>query len=231
VQAPPNEASERKLTRCALDQLKRDPVVVRVGVVLNEASGSFVLNLGAEDFIIEENGERQKATRFLHEERPLSILLLIDSSGSMRPSIQLIIEALSRGLNGLKPDDQVALMSFNEKVNLLQGFTSNKGLVEEKLRGVVARRPTLPRQALLQAATHMLKATTPDSRRVIVVLTDNRPSLPADSISEKVVMQELSASGSVVCAIIVCSPPQPLGAAKSSSDELRQSLDESRRVG
>jgi hypothetical protein len=74
-------------------------------------------------------------------------------------------------------------------------------LLEEKLSGVDARGQTLTRQALFHAAKHMLKATPADSRRVIVVLTDNR-STRGDA-SEEVVMQQLSASGSVVCGVIV----------------------------
>jgi VWFA-related protein len=106
----------------------------------------------------------------------------------------------------LKPDDEVALMCFNEQVYVLHDFTKNKGLVEEKLRGVVAQRPTLTRQALLQASTHLQKATAAESRRVIVILTDNLSSTPGDVISERVVMQQLSVSDSVVCGVIVPNP-------------------------
>lgn len=207
VQAPPKEADvrDRHLIRRSLDRLAQDPVIVKVGVVNYEA-GSFALDLRAEDFVIEEDGERQKPTRFLREERPLSILLMIDSSGSMRPIIPALVEVLSNGLKRLKPDDEIALISFNEAVDILQDFTKNKGLVEEKLRGVLARRIAHTRQALFQAATHMLKATAADSRRVIVVLTDNLPAMPVDVLSQSVVMQQLSASASVVCGIIVSKP-------------------------
>jgi Ca-activated chloride channel homolog len=198
--------NERNPIGQSMDRLSQDPVIVKV-VVLNEATASLTLDLKAEDFLIEENGERQKPTRFLREEQPLSILLMIDSSGSMRPSIQMIIEALSIGLKRLKPDDEVALMSFNEKVDILQDFTKNKPQVENKLREVVAQRPTLTGQALLLAATHVLRAAAPDNRRVIVVLTDNRPSTPSDKTPERIVMQQLSASGSVVSGIIVPYPP------------------------
>ena len=189
----------------ALDRLAQDPVTVRVGV-LNQETGKSVLNLGAEDFVIEENGERQKATRFLHEERPLSILLLIDASGSMRPIVHPIIEALSRGLKQLRPDDEVGLMCYNEQVYVLQDFTRNKGLVEEKLKVVVAQRPTHTRQAIFQASTHLQKATAAESRRVMVVLTDNLSSIPRGDISERVVMQQLSASDTVACGVIVPNP-------------------------
>ena len=55
AQAATNEADaqQRNLTRHALDKLRQDPVIVKVGVI-NEGSGSVVLDLGAEDFIIEE---------------------------------------------------------------------------------------------------------------------------------------------------------------------------------
>ena len=239
VQAPPKEANghERNLIRRSLDRMAQDPVIVKVGV-LNEETGSFALDLREEDFVIEEDGERQKPTRFLREERPLSILLLVDSSGSMRPSIQLIVEAVSRGLKRMKPDDEVALLSFNDVVEVLQDFTRKKALVEEKLRGVLARRPTLARQALLQAATHMLKAASADTPRLIVVLTDNRPSTPLDGTPEKVVMQQLSASASVVCGVIVAYPlpkeflsvPKSAGAITSYVEETGGLLETVKKV-
>src|SRR2546421_10731216 len=121
VQAPARGSEERLPYSVlgSLDKPAEKPVIVKVSV-LSERTGTFVSNLRAEDFILEENGERQKPTRFLYEERPLSVLLLLDSSGSMRPIIQPIIEGVSKGLSRLKPDDDVALLTFNIEVDILQ---------------------------------------------------------------------------------------------------------------
>jgi hypothetical protein len=213
VNAPSKEADghERDSILKSLDQMAHTPVIVKVSV-LNKETGGFVPNLRSEDFIIEENGERQKPTRFLQEERPLSILLLLDHSGSMRPIMHEIIEGVSNGLGRLKLDDEVALIAFNDYVNILQDFTKNKTLVTEKLRGVVASRSTLTSQALLQAATHILNATAADSHRIIVMITDNRQSTsPGEVLPEKtVVMQRLSACGSVVSGVVASyDDPQP----------------------
>jgi len=224
-------ASKEGGSLSAVDKFREVPVIVKVSV-LNDDTGAFVANLRAEDFIIEENGVKQKPTRFFHEERPLSILLLIDSSGSMRPIIQPIIEGVSNGLKRLKPDDEVALMIFKDSVTILQDFTTNKGLVEKKLKGVVASRPTLASQALLQAATHTLNATAADSRRIIVIITDNRQSTaPGEVLPEKhAVMQRLSACGSVVCGVVVRdddhSQPQALFPKKATDDDITPYVNE-----
>src|SRR6266550_961172 len=64
----------------------------------------------------------------------------------------------------------------------------------------------------------MLKATAPDSRRIIVVLTDNSYSGPEALISQRPVMQQLSASSSVVCGVFVpYPPPESIGTSKYSS--------------
>ena len=69
---------EPTLIRRSIDRLSEDPVIVKV-VVLNETA-SFALDLKAEDFLIEENGERQKPTRLLRQEQPLSIGSLANSN-------------------------------------------------------------------------------------------------------------------------------------------------------
>ena len=189
----------------ALDKFPLDPVVLKVSME-NEEPVVAMPDLRVESFEIEENGERQKATAFSREQRPISLLLLIDSSGSMRPVIHQIIAALSRAVRRLKPDDEVALMSFNDKAELYQQFTKNKDLVAEKLQLVLARKPTLAKQALLEAATFMLDPRPNDSRKIVAVVTDNRPSDSGDQVSEKAVMQKLSESDSVLCGIIVAQP-------------------------
>jgi VWFA-related protein len=204
VHVAPKEPGSRN----ASDKLREEPVIVKVSV-LYEDTGAFVPNLRAEDFVIEENGEKQKPTRFLQDERPLSILLLLDTSGSMRPILDKIVLGLSKSLNHLKTDDEIALIEFKDDVQLLQDFTTDVDLVVERLRGVVASRQTLARQALLQGATHMLKATPADSRRIMVVVTDNRPSTPEGALSENVVQQQLSACGSVVSGVFVSDPRMP----------------------
>src|SRR5262245_31318877 len=113
------DGSAQRVSGSVVDKLRQDPVVLKVSVV-KEESNTVVPDLREDSFIIEENGERQKATAFSRESRPISLVLLIDSSGSMRPVIQLIVEALSRAVKRLNPDDEVALMSFNNRAELYQ---------------------------------------------------------------------------------------------------------------
>lgn len=220
----PDHGRESNVVGHSLDRQAQEPVVVYAGV-LSVDTGDPVLNLSADGFLIEEDGQRQIPTRFLREERPLSILLMIDSSGSMRPIIHQIVQGTSQGLKRLKSDDEVALISFNQEVYLLQDFTRDKPLVEKRLKDVIAQRPTLTRQALSQAALHIVKATAADRRRIIVVLTDNLSSTPGDVLSEKVVMQQISASDSVVCGIVVSSPYLELNPPSSFVRPLKKTGD------
>jgi len=170
--------------------------------VIGKKSNGFVSGLKKEDFSIYEDGSEQKITRFSQNQGPLSIVLLVDSSGSMRRIMQAVIESLSQALTRMQPEDEVALMSFKDDTTLLQDFTRNKNLIADKLSRIVASRPTLLNEALYQAAAQLSKAPGANNRHLVIVVTDNLLREPAGSRSEREVFERIQASGGVICGLI-----------------------------
>ena len=190
--------------------------------VIHKKTASTVNNLTKEDFEIYENGVKQYITHFSQDKVPLSVIILVDVSGSVWPD-QKSFERLRRGareaISLLKPQDEVSLMQFAAKATLVQPFTRDRDDVVNALNRLDGRgqRGTAVDEGILGAAQYMRTASNPDSRRVIIALTDdlmfavnNKDHVLPTTHTEDQAIRELYESGSVVCALLfegVDTPP------------------------
>ncbi|HEY0320779.1 MAG TPA: VWA domain-containing protein [Pyrinomonadaceae bacterium] len=181
-------------------------LVVLDAQVLNKKTGQAVGDMKREDFELYEDGVKQEISYFSQDELPLSILLLLDVSGSVRPIINQIGEGALSALQQLKPQDEVAVMAFATFPKLIQGFTKDRRLIADKIKEAsqtdTIGRGTFLTPALFDAAGEMLDASNSSSRRVIIVVTDN---IAATGNKETVrrTLRELFESGSAVYGLIV----------------------------
>ena len=185
-------------------------LVVLDAQVLNKKTGAAVGNLTKEDFTIYEDGVRQEITHFSQDRLPLSILLVIDTSGSVWDVINEMRDKTVAALESLKSSDEVALLATASRTQVIQGFTTDRKLIAEKIQGIdkksLGRDGILLHEALYQAALHMNKASNPVSRRVVIVITDNLSTQKiGQGHSEKAALDELYESGSVVCGLTISS--------------------------
>ena len=162
-------------------------------------------NLTKEDFELTDNGVRQQISYFSRDELPLSIMLMLDVSGSVRPIIHDIRAGALNALMRLKPEDQVAVMAFGTEHELVQDFTSDRALVSRQIENATATdrlgNGTFLGSALESAALHMQRAPTQSSRRVIIIVTDNLAFSTNREVRE--IQRELVDGGTVVYGLIV----------------------------
>jgi VWFA-related protein len=180
-------------------------LVVFDAQVIDKKSKRVIGDLAKDDFQITEDGIKQTVTYFSRDELPLSIMLLLDVSGSVRPILNQIRDGALNALQRLKPDDQVAVMAFANTSALVQDFTKDRALVSRKIEEATATdklgKGTLLGPALESAAIKMNHSPTPTSRRVIIVVTDNVAITSGQE--RKDVLAELFESGTVVYGLIV----------------------------
>src|SRR6266850_5406102 len=114
----------------------RGELVALDAQVLHRQTALAINNLAKEDFALYENGVKQYISHFSKDKLPLSVVILMDVSGSVWPDLKAF-ERLRRGaleaINLLKPEDEVALMQFAAKATLLQPFTRDRSLVVNAL--------------------------------------------------------------------------------------------------
>jgi len=183
-------------------------LVVFDAQVIDKKSKRIIGDLTKADFAVTDNGVKQQISYFSRDELPLSIILLLDVSRSVRPIIHDIRNGALNALQRLKPDDQVAVMAFASETKWAQGFTKDRALVSRKIEEVTATdvlgNATFIGPALESAAIHMEHAPTANSRRVIIIITDNIAA--TSNRQEHDVLEQLFDTGTVVYGLIVRGP-------------------------
>lgn len=147
-------------------ELVRLPVTVTRG-------NSFVTDLAAEDFRIYEDGVLQEIDSFTRSSAPLTLVLLLDISGSMEDRLIQVQMAATRFIRALRPDDRVQVAQFKDRVSVLADFTNDHAALEAAIKKTAAYGATALHNALYTAIRN-LRPTDPTEvrRRAIVVLSD-----------------------------------------------------------
>ncbi len=188
-------------------KLSTDLVVLDVQV-LNKKNGEIINGLRPEDFELYEDGTKQEITHFSQDRLALSVILLMDLSGSVSPVLREIRDGALLALKRLKDQDEVAVIGFSSATQLVQDFTKDRQLIVDRISQIdktpVIGQGTSLFKALRDAALHMDKASNPASRRVIITVTDNIAwEYRFAGLSEKEVADQIVDSGSMVCGLIV----------------------------
>lgn len=125
----PEEYSEGETVRI-------DTNLVSLPVSVMDRDGKFIPNLRKEDFRVWENGIEQQVAYFASTEKPFTVALVIDTSGSTKYRIYEIQEAAIAFVEQLRPEDRVMVVSFNDRIRNLtpNGPTSNRELLREAIR-------------------------------------------------------------------------------------------------
>jgi VWFA-related protein len=185
-------------------------LVVIDALVVSKKTGRVIGALKREDFLVYEDGVQQEITHISQDKLPLSVMLLLDVSGSVQPELRQIQAGARYAMEQLKPEDELAVMVFAGGAKLIQVFTKDRSLIEDKIAGIKdnplgfrGRIGTRINEGVYQAAAHMDQATNPLSRRVIIGVTDNRSSAIPTGHSGSEALEQLYESGSVVCGLIV----------------------------
>ncbi|MCU1335503.1 MAG: von Willebrand factor, type [Bryobacterales bacterium] len=158
----------------AQSTFKVDVKLVRLLVSVKDARGELVGSLQRPDFAVYDNGVKQEVAVFEHHtELPLSVALLIDTSGSTAKDLRYETTSLERFLRALvregNPDDAVSLYAFNDEVTRLNSFTRREQRLIDSLKDLKARAGTS-----LYDAVHLASRdfSGRDGRHVIVAVTD-----------------------------------------------------------
>jgi Ca-activated chloride channel homolog len=145
---------------------------VTVAVVVRDRDGRPMRNLSEADFEVTDDGQFRKILDFRNDVSPVSIGLLLDSSGSMHIGGKLdrasevghlLLSSMTEG------NDEAALFVFDKAVRTLQPFTSELDRVRSSFASVHPWGSTSLYDAIAETAQQLSKRP---GRRAMVVLTD-----------------------------------------------------------
>jgi Ca-activated chloride channel family protein len=135
-----------------------------------DKSGHFVAGLKKDNFKLFEDGVQQTLTSFSQEDVPISMGILLDLSGSMKPKFEQVNKAALAFIRASNPNDQVFLIGFNDEVELLQDYTSDIDEISDALENTVATGGTALYDAIYLGTQKAHTGSRP--KKAIVVITD-----------------------------------------------------------
>ena len=92
-------------------------------------------------FQIDDNGKRQTLTLFAHEIQPITVVILLDRSGSMRANFELVEQAAEQFVAAMRPADKARIGSFATRIQIdPRDFTSDRDELVKILRRSCSRR-------------------------------------------------------------------------------------------
>ena len=177
--------------------------LVHVIATVKNPDGDPVGALQKSDFTISDNGVRQDIAFFQRTtEQPLSIVLLIDTSGSTAKDLKYETDSATKFLHALltegNPQDTVALYSFNYEVREEHNFTRNYAALDARLKLLHGEAGTSLYDAIHLAA----RALEPrEGRKVIVVITDGGNT--TSSVDIHTALREAQFADAVVYPVVV----------------------------
>jgi Ca-activated chloride channel family protein len=146
--------------------------LVNLYPVVRSPEGSYVADLGKQDFRILEDGVPQQVIRFTTERRPLRIGIVLDTSLTMEGrKLENAKSAALEFLDILEPGDEGMVVAFNDEVRILQEITAERRSMAQAISGVDSRGGTALYDAVWRTAKKLEEF---DGRRVLVLLSDGR---------------------------------------------------------
>lgn len=180
--------SDRQTQDPSAETIKIPTEMVQLDVKVIDQNGRPVSDLTKNDFLIYEDKVRQDIESVSREEVPISMGLLIDTSGSMRPKLRTVTNAALGLIRQMRPDDEAFIAQFKTETELLQDFSSNRRRLERALEELDSGGGTALLDAIIAGADH-----THDKgrrrRKALIVITDGMEN--NSSVKEKEVMQAM----------------------------------------
>src|SRR5256885_10047063 len=127
--------------------------LVNVTATVSDDNGHFVSDLTKDDFTVLEDGQPQEIAQFSNERVPVSLGILLDTSGSMTAEkMASARSAINRFIYDLlDKDDELFFMQFASVPDLLQGWTFDRRAISRAVGEVTAAGGTAMYDAIARA--------------------------------------------------------------------------------
>ena len=144
--------------------------LVDLYVTVTDDKGRLVPNLTQEDFAIFDDRQPQEIVLFENDVQPITVVVMLDTSASMTPSLDLLKAGAEQFLIRMLPFDRGRVGAFNDKIQIEPAeFTGDRDVLVDSLRVLDFGNPT----RLYDAVASSLDALQDiEGRRVILVFTD-----------------------------------------------------------
>jgi len=159
-------------------QFRAGTDTVPIYATVLDHEGRLVTDLARDEFEVRDNGRPQKLTTFANADLPITVVMMLDRSGSVEAQFATVERAAAEFVNQLGPDDRARIGSFSTRIRIdPETFTSDHDTLLAVLRhDLQPFGPTPLWNATDQAVTAVSGET---GRRVVLMFTDGK-DLPVD---------------------------------------------------
>jgi len=146
--------------------------LVNVTASVTDGSGRFVGGLTKDDFVVYEDDRVREVSQFSNERVPVSLGILLDTSGSMTPDKMTAARAaISRFVNQLlSPEDELFFVDFNSRSRLDQDWTTDRRRIMRAVENVDANGGTAMYDAIADALPTAVGGK--HQKKALLVITD-----------------------------------------------------------
>ncbi|MBV9241907.1 MAG: VWA domain-containing protein, partial [Acidobacteria bacterium] len=144
--------------------------LVTIPVRVMDKSGRFIPGLKQGDFRIFEEGRPQEIAYFLNEEEPFTVVLMLDMSYSTTFRITDIQKAALGFISQLRPQDKVAVVSFDDNVHVLAKPTTDRSEITKAIRSTSIQTGTSLYDAVDVVMNSLSRSV--EGRKAIILFTD-----------------------------------------------------------
>ncbi len=181
---------------------KPAPVRPTLEFTATDPQGAY-LSISADDLEVVEDDVAQHVDTFHEATQPVSIVLVLDASGSMRRREADVIAGARAFVAALRPEDKVGIMLFADDVSLVQDLTADRAASNQAIDSYKTGGGTALYDAVSTALSRLERT---EGRRVIVAMTDGRDennpgTAPGSTHTLNDVKRQLKENGTTMFAI------------------------------
>src|SRR4051794_33766560 len=160
--------------------------LVVLNATVRDQKGRAAPELREQDFEIFEDGVRQAIKLFRHEDIPVTVGLVIDHSGSMRPKLASVTAAARTFIQSSSTDDEMFVVNFNE--NIIRGLPTAMPFTNraDELARAISGTPASGKTALYDAVWKAREWLAGGSRdkKVLIVISDGGDNASTHTLAD-----------------------------------------------
>jgi len=154
----------------AAQRIKVTTQSVPLYVTVMDNEKRLVPDLTKDDFEVYDNGKLQTVTTFDNEATPITVVVMLDTSGSMTLALDLVKDGAEQFLMRMMPSDKGMVGAFNDKIEFHPAsFTDNRDQLARSLKDLDFGYPTRLYDAVDQSIDQLNGS---ENRKVVLVFTD-----------------------------------------------------------
>lgn len=165
--------------------LRTDAYEVRLNATVLDSDGKSVLTLNKDDFKVFEDGVPQTIASFRHEDLPVSLGILIDSSGSMYDKRAAVEEAALDLIKLSNKEDEAFVVDFSWEAFIDADLTNDINKLRDGLNYVKSSGGTAVYDALVASADYLAK-NAKHPKQVLLVVTDGEDNASSATLEQAI---------------------------------------------